>query len=250
MAGPGRVGGCRSPVSFHSVVVPTRRRAPPGSIPWRKLGQLPGRLSLALGAVKALAILLAGPLLLYPKRGLKAYSVAVKAAYAHTGSFLRWSLGRTSHGEEGSVERPPAAKKSVGTSEKEAATPSRRASKGSAWQLPPLDLLSQGTPAPVPQNVLNKMAAHIEETLADHRVDVKVADIRTGPRVIRFGLVPGWMKRQGDAQKGRAASPSTQLGAEASRVRVQSILAREKIWPSRLRPPTCEWKPPCLGRRW
>ena len=206
-----------------------------------------GGFPLALGSAKALAILLAGPLLLYPKRGLKAYSLAVRGAYAHTGIFLRWSLGRTSHGEEDSVERPPAAKKSVGAPEKEASTPSRRSSKGSAWQLPSLDLLNQGTTAPVPQNVLNKMAAHIEETLADHRVDVKVADIRTGPRVIRFGLVPGWMKRQGEAQKGRAAASSTQLGAEASRVRVQSILAREKDLALALKTPYLRMEAPVPG---
>ncbi len=209
-------------------------------------GSYLGGSPLALGAVKALAILLAGPLLLYPKRGLKAYSVAVKAAYTHTGIFLRWSLGRTGQGEGDSIEKPPTAKKSVGALEKEASPPSRRPSKGSAWQLPPLDLLSQGTTAPVPQNVLNKMAGHIEETLADHRVDVKVEDIRTGPRVIRFGLVPGWMKRQGEAQKGRAAS-STQLGAEASRVRVQSILAREKDLALALKTPYLRMEAPVPG---
>ncbi len=180
-----------------------------------------------LGWAKVLGIVLAGPLLLYPKAGAKAYGLALSGAYAQIGDFLRWSLGRSGQGDEELVEQSvPVAKKTVKAPEKEAAMPSRQSAKGLAWDLPPLDLLSQGTTAPVPQSVLNKMAGYIEETLAEHRVDVKVEDIRTGPRVIRFGLVPGWMKRQGEAQKGRTTS--TQLGYEASRVRVQSILAREK----------------------
>lgn len=207
-------------------------------------GSYLGGFPLALGSAKALAILLVGPLLLYPKRGLKAYSLAVRGAYTHTGIFLRWSLGRTSGEDYDPVERARPAKKTAVVIEKEAGTPARRGSKGSAWQLPSLDLLSQGTTAPVPQNVLNKMASHIEETLADHRVDVKVEDIRTGPRVIRFGLVPGWMKRQGEAQKARASTP---LGAEASRVRVQSILAREKDLALALKTPYLRMEAPVPG---
>lgn len=208
-------------------------------------GSYLGGSPLALGTAKALAILLAGPLFLYPKRGLKAYSLALKGAYTHTGMFLRWSLGRTSDGSYSPEEQPSSPKKTARTIEKEGTSPSRSAFKGSAWQLPSLDLLSQGTTAPVPQNVLNKMASHIEETLADHRVDVKVEDIRTGPRVIRFGLVPGWMKRQGEAQKARASS--TQLGAEASRVRVQSILAREKDLALALKTPYLRMEAPVPG---
>ncbi len=210
-------------------------------------GSYLGGFPLALGSAKALAILLAGPLLLYPKRGLKAYGFAVRGAYTHTGIFLRWSLGRTNGEGYDPVERPPAVKKASSVIEKESGIPPKRGSKGSAWQLPSLELLSQGTTAPVPQNVLNKMAGHIEETLADHRVDVKVEDIRTGPRVIRFGLVPGWMKRQGEAQKGRAAASSTQLGAEASRVRVQSILAREKDLALALKTPYLRMEAPVPG---
>ncbi len=209
-------------------------------------GSYLGGSPLALGSAKALGILLAGPLLLYPKRGLKAYSLAARSAYTHTGIFLRWSLGRTSDEDDDPIERPPKVKRTAVKIAKEEAPSSRRGYKGSAWQLPSLDLLSQGTTAPVPQNVLNKMAGHIEETLADHRVDVKVEDIRTGPRVIRFGLVPGWMKRQGEAQKGRAAA-STQLGAEASRVRVQSILAREKDLALALKTPYLRMEAPVPG---
>ncbi|MCE2464676.1 MAG: DNA translocase FtsK [Dehalococcoidia bacterium] len=208
-------------------------------------GSYLGGFPLALGAAKALGILLAGPLLLYPKTGLRAYRLAVSGAYSQVGDFLRWSLGRTGDESDGPSKQTATAMKTVSAPKKEAASPSKQASKGSAWQLPPLDLLSQGMTAPVPQSVLAKMAGHIEETLADHRVDVKVEDIRTGPRVIRFGLVPGWMKRQGEAQKGRTAS--TPLGAEASRVRVQSILAREKDLALALKTPYLRMEAPVPG---
>ena len=126
------------------------------------------------------------------------------------------------------------------------AIPEKPKAKGSAWHLPSLEILNKGENAPVPQAVLNKMAHHIETTLADHRVDVKVEDIRTGPRVVRFGLVPGWVKRQNEAQRGRLSGPAP-AGPDLSRVRVQSILAREKDLALALKTPYLRMEAPVPG---
>ena len=53
----------------------------------------------------------------------------------------------------------------------------------------------------IPQSPLNNMSALIETTLSDHGVMVEVKDIKAGPRIIRFGLVPGWQIKKGDNGK-------------------------------------------------
>ena len=69
------------------------------------------------------------------------------------------------------------------------------------------------------QASLQQMAQLIEGTLAEHGATVEVVDIKAGPRVVRFGLVPGWARR-GETSSGESL--------EGTRVKVQSILAREK----------------------
>ena len=92
---------------------------------------------------------------------------------------------------------------------------------GSKWKLPSLDLLAPAEVRSVDDRPLKEMAANIESALADHGVQVEVADIKSGPRIVRFGLQPGWVEKRGAAKEGEAA-------AAQSRVKVQSILARER----------------------
>ncbi len=92
---------------------------------------------------------------------------------------------------------------------------------GSKWKLPSLDLLAPAEARSTDEKPLKKMAGDIESALADHGVSVEVADIKAGPRIVRFGLMPGWTEKRGAGKEGGAAP-------DRSRVRVQSILARER----------------------
>ena len=65
------------------------------------------------------------------------------------------------------------------------------------------------------------MARQVEQALADHGVRVEVTDIKAGPRVVQFGLSPGWVTRRGASGDGEEAG-------QRSRVKVQSIITREK----------------------
>ncbi|MDE2779755.1 MAG: DNA translocase FtsK [Chloroflexota bacterium] len=94
-------------------------------------------------------------------------------------------------------------------------------SSGSKWKLPSLDLLAPAEARSVDDKPLKEMAANIESALADHGVQVEVADIKSGPRIVRFGLQPGWVEKRGAVKEGEA--PAVQ-----GRVKVQSILARER----------------------
>jgi len=61
-----------------------------------------------------------------------------------------------------------------------------------AWQLPPIDLLSNGNGNNKVQVDNLARARLIEETLSSFGVDAKVVQINQGPTVTQFGIEPGW----------------------------------------------------------
>ena len=87
------------------------------------------------------------------------------------------------------------------------------------WKLPSLELLAPPEPPAASEEEFGDMARQVEQALADHGVRVEVTDIKAGPRVVQFGLSPGWVARKG--------SSSDEEG-QRSRVKVQSIITREK----------------------
>ena len=94
-------------------------------------------------------------------------------------------------------------------------------SRAGGWQLPPLDTLASPEPHQVNGAAIADMTEEIKEALSEHGVYVDVEDVKAGPRVIKFGLVPGYVPqrsgRDGDSAKQRP-----------SRVRVGDIAKRQK----------------------
>jgi S-DNA-T family DNA segregation ATPase FtsK/SpoIIIE len=119
----------------------------------------------------------------------------------------------------------------------------RGMSRGSKWRLPSLEVLSVGERHEPPQAQLQQIAHHIERTLEDHGVTVEVKDIKAGPRVVRFGLVPGWVSKKGEGGKAGTGDGLT----ERSRVKVQSILSREKDLALALKTPYIRLEAPVPG---
>ncbi len=100
-------------------------------------------------------------------------------------------------------------------------------SGGTSVALPPLALLSPALPAVAVSEEHEQTARDIEEALAQYGVEVQVNEIRPGPSVTMFGLVPGWKQsRTPDEQPDRG-----------SRVKVNSILARKNDLALALRSP-------------
>ena len=102
------------------------------------------------------------------------------------------------------------------------ATPQKvNLSRSGGWQLPPLDTLAPPEPHQINGAAIASMTEEIKDALAEHGVYVDVEDVKAGPRVIKFGLVPGYMPQRvgkdGDAAKQRP-----------SRVRVGDIAKRQK----------------------
>ena len=243
-------------------------------------GQYLGGTPIALGIVKLLAIGLLGPVLVFPRRAPALYGNFAWRALRRTGLGARWlwvlivTRLRSRPAEldvdaEESLEQARPKKKrpwksvfsdsSETGSEHDDFAPmdepgfegdidkqSRRKEKGSGWQLPSPEMLSKGETRALPQATLQEMGKTIEETLSDHRVEVVVEDIRTGPRVVRFGLVPGWVKKYRE-MRGVRSKDSDDEGIEMSRVKVQSILMREKDLALALKTPHVRMEAPVPG---
>ena len=115
--------------------------------------------------------------------------------------------------------------------------------------LPPLELLASPVAAGSITEEHLVTAALIEETLAQHGVEVSVSEIRPGPSVTMFGIVPGWNRKAMSARaRALAAQEETQVQMEVrNRVKVDSILAREKDLALALAAPTLRIQAPVPG---
>ena len=250
-------------------------------------GQYLGGSPVVLGGLKVAVLILVGPLLLFPVRAAPIYRRVAGKVLRGWVLTLKWLVTRVGRSvsalrkhrssgepEEGGEERllrrlsnvsktalrsipgVPDTESTEGTVGSPTSAESKKEGgrdrhghgmeKVQGWQLPSFDLLGRGEDRPVPQAVLQQLAHHIEDTLGEHRVEVAVEDIRAGPRVIRFGLVPGWMKKylesRGVKSKSNNAPP-----IEISRVKVQSILLREKDLALALKTPYLRMEAPVPG---
>ena len=115
------------------------------------------------------------------------------------------------------------------------------------WHLPSLELLEKPEAQASPRAAPEQMAEHIVNTLAEHGVQVTVKDIRVGPRVIRFGLVPGWTTRGREAKGLRSKASNGLPTPDSTRVKVQSIIQREKDLALALKTPHIRLEAPVPG---
>jgi S-DNA-T family DNA segregation ATPase FtsK/SpoIIIE len=105
------------------------------------------------------------------------------------------------------------------------------------WTLPSTDLLRAGGRQLISADENEEMSRLIEQTLADYGVEVKVEEVRPGPVVTQFGLVPGWVRRtrevverdeEGNPVRDEKGRPVKIRVEEKTRVKVDNILSREK----------------------
>ena len=105
------------------------------------------------------------------------------------------------------------------------------------WDLPPLDLLKSVPLREISEEVHQATARLIEQTLAEYGIEVGVKEIRPGPVVTQYGVVPGWVRRYKDVKehnpdgtpaRGADGKLVSRRVEQKTRVRVDHILAREK----------------------
>lgn len=237
----------------------------------------------AVAVAKLIAIGVLVPLALFPRRVGTAYRRGLRYAGSrlrhgavylrHCGyvlarnTFLGNRQGRPSHGPAAQAKASPSAPTVSGPPEApslwadteigavaswpslDALPPGETGGKetmvapASQWCLPTLDLLAPPDPHHAPDARLEQMARHVESALAEHGVTVEVKDIKAGPRIVRFGLVPGWTPKRSEAIRTEPAPGKV----ERSRVKVQSILMREKDLALALKTPFLRIEAPVPG---
>jgi S-DNA-T family DNA segregation ATPase FtsK/SpoIIIE len=145
--------------------------------------------------------------------------------------------------DEAPAARPQAAPRkraAVAAPEPDPEPAPRPSRSGGTWRLPDTSVLAKGSPAGAITEEHHATARLIEETMAQHGVEVRVAEIRPGPSITMFGLVPGWMRRG----RGRADGEDD---PSRNRVKVDSILAREKDLALALAAPSLRLEAPVPG---
>lgn len=125
----------------------------------------------------------------------------------------------------------------------------RSAKRTPNWRLPDIGQLTPGMSAGAITDEHQATAALIEETLAEHGVEVTVAEIKPGPSVTMFGLVPGWNRRVRAGARGRGDESNLPepITETRGRVRVDAILAREKDLALALAAPSLRLEAPVPG---
>ena len=125
------------------------------------------------------------------------------------------------------------------------------------WQRPPRDILQDAEASGISEKEMENTAETIRTTLSDYGVEVEIGQIRPGPAVTMYGLNPGWVRKykQGAAQdkEGRPildkfGKPIRERVETKTRVRVDSILAREKDLSLALKTPSIRIETPVMGK--
>lgn len=142
--------------------------------------------------------------------------------------------------------------------QKEGTGPAVRRSAHSlgGWALPDMGLLAQREERTVSEEENLEKARLIEETLSDYNIEVTVEEIRPGPVVTQFGLVPGWVRKvrevrerdkEGRPKVDKNGRPVITQVEQKTRVKVDTILQREKDLAMALAAPSIRFEAPVPG---
>ena len=125
------------------------------------------------------------------------------------------------------------------------------------WHLPSPDVFKNAPENPISQDELRSTAEAITNTLGEYGVEVEIGQVRPGPTVTMYGLVPGWVRRQkihrqvdkeGNPVRDDSGRQITKRVEEKTRVKVDTILAREKDLALALKTPAIRIETPAMGR--
>jgi DNA segregation ATPase FtsK/SpoIIIE, S-DNA-T family len=103
------------------------------------------------------------------------------------------------------------------------------------WPLPSSEMLAIAKPGGISQEEITSTSAEIVESLDQFGIDVTVDQVRQGPTVTMYGLIPGWKGRKEEEDSG------------GQRVRVDTILNREKDIALALASPSLRFEAPVPG---
>ncbi|MDA1347672.1 MAG: DNA translocase FtsK [Chloroflexi bacterium] len=124
------------------------------------------------------------------------------------------------------------------------------------WASPPMSLLETTPESGISKQEMQHTADTIVRTLSEYGVEVEIGDVRPGPTVTMYGLTPGWVRRTKQVKKldehgkpvlDEAGRQVVNQEETRTRVRVDSILSREKDLALALKTQSIRIETPAMG---
>ena len=121
---------------------------------------------------------------------------------------------------------------------------------GEGWARPSTTLLEEVPEGGISEEEQETTAETIRKTLADYGVEVEIGQVKPGPTVTMYGLIPGWVRKYKQVkQTDESGKPiTTQVEDSKTRVKVDNILSREKDLALALKTPSIRIETPVMGK--
>ena len=125
-----------------------------------------------------------------------------------------------------------------------------------SWKLPSINELQESVEEPMRREDLEKTASTIKRTLNEYGVEVEIGQIKPGPTVTMYGLIPGWIRKfkqikkmtpEGKPELDESGKPIMEKIENKTRVKVDHILSREKDLALALKTPAIRLENPVMG---
>jgi len=125
------------------------------------------------------------------------------------------------------------------------------------WAKPSIQMLESVQDRGIPEEQIRETAETIRQTLADYDIEVEIGNIKYGPTVTMYGIIPGWVRRYkqvkledefGNPIRDQNGKQITKRQEQKTRVKVGSILSREQDLSLALRTPSLRIETPVMGK--
>ena len=125
-----------------------------------------------------------------------------------------------------------------------------------SWVRPSIDLLVDAPEEGITEAEMAETGETIKRTLAEYGVEVEMGQSKPGPTVSMYGLVPGWVRRykqvkatdeHGNPDLDESGRQRVDRVETRTRVKVDTIMSREKDLSLALKTPSIRIETPVLG---
>ena len=125
------------------------------------------------------------------------------------------------------------------------------------WARPSIDVLTDLAEGGITEEEMEETAETIRKTLEEYGIEIDIGQMKPGPTVTMYGLVPGWVRRykqvketdeEGRGKLDETGRPVVKRVESKTRVKVDSILSREKDLALALKTPSIRIETPVMGK--